>query len=44
MSVYFDHNSTTRLAEPALEAMLPFLQEQYGNAEGIAERQLAAGV
>ena len=32
MSVYFDHNSTTRLAEPALEAMLPFLQEQYGNA------------
>ena len=32
MSVYFDHNSTTKLAAPAFEAMLPFLQEQYGNA------------
>lgn len=32
MSVYFDHNSTTKLAATAFEAMLPFLQEQYGNA------------
>jgi len=30
--VYLDNNATTRLAPEALEAMLPFLQEQYGNA------------
>lgn len=30
--VYLDNNATTRLAPEALEAMLPFLREQYGNA------------
>ena len=29
---YFDHNATTPLDERVLEAMLPFLREQYGNA------------
>jgi cysteine desulfurase len=29
---YFDHNATTPIAGPVLEAMLPFLREQYGNA------------
>lgn len=31
-SVYFDHNSTTALHPAALEAMLPWLQTQQGNA------------
>ncbi len=30
--VYFDHNATTPLDQRVLEAMLPFLREQYGNA------------
>jgi cysteine desulfurase len=30
--IYLDNNATTRLAPEALEAMLPFLQEEYGNA------------
>jgi cysteine desulfurase len=30
--VYFDHNATTPLDAGVLEAMLPFLREQYGNA------------
>ena len=30
--VYFDHNATTPLDERVLEAMLPFLRDQYGNA------------
>ncbi len=30
--VYFDHNATTPLDGRVLEAMLPFLREQYGNA------------
>jgi len=29
--LYFDNNATTRLAEEAREAMLPFLGELYGN-------------
>jgi len=32
MHVYFDHNSTTALDERVLEAMLPFLKGEYGNA------------
>lgn len=32
MILYLDNNATTRLAPEALEAMLPFLQESYGNA------------
>jgi cysteine desulfurase len=30
--IYFDHNATTPMPEPVLEAMLPFLRESYGNA------------
>lgn len=30
--VYFDHNATTPLDERVMEAMLPYLREQYGNA------------
>jgi len=30
--VYFDHNATTPVDARVLEAMLPFLREQYGNA------------
>ena len=30
--VYLDHNATTPLDERVLEAMLPFLRSQYGNA------------
>jgi cysteine desulfurase len=29
--VYFDNNATTGVAPQVLEAMLPFLQDQYGN-------------
>ncbi|MGH8678262.1 MAG: cysteine desulfurase family protein [Burkholderiales bacterium] len=29
---YFDHNATTRIDDRVLEAMLPFLREEYGNA------------
>ena len=30
--VYFDHNATTPVDERVLEAMLPYLREQFGNA------------
>lgn len=30
--IYLDNNATTRLAPEALEAMLPYLREQFGNA------------
>ncbi len=30
--VYFDHNSTTALKKEVLEAMLPFMASQHGNA------------
>ncbi|MDR2489729.1 MAG: cysteine desulfurase NifS [Desulfovibrio sp.] len=32
---YFDNNATTRVAPEVLEAMLPFLQDQYGNASSM---------
>ena len=32
MQTYFDHNSTTRVADSVLGAMLPYFQHQYGNA------------
>lgn len=32
MQAYFDHNATTPLDPGVLEAMLPFLREEYGNA------------
>lgn len=30
-NVYFDHNSTTALKPPVLEAMLPYMTNQHGN-------------
>ncbi|MGH8599970.1 MAG: aminotransferase class V-fold PLP-dependent enzyme, partial [Burkholderiales bacterium] len=30
--VYFDHNATTPLDGRVLDAMLPFLRDQFGNA------------
>ena len=32
MRTYFDHNATTPVAEDVLNAMLPYLHEQFGNA------------
>lgn len=40
--VYFDHNATTPLAADVLEAMLPFLREQFGNASSRHEYGRAA--
>ena len=40
--VYLDHNATTPLDEGALEAMLPYLREQYGNASSRHEYGRAA--
>lgn len=33
--IYFDHNATTRIDDRVLEAMLPFLQEWYGNPSAL---------
>src|SRR4029077_4943922 len=33
--VYFDHNATTPVEPEVLEAMLPFLSGEYGNASSI---------
>ena len=33
--VYFDHNATTPLAREVLEAMTPYLTEEFGNASSI---------
>ncbi|SEG12929.1 cysteine desulfurase family protein [Nitrosomonas ureae] len=30
--VYFDHNATTRIDDTVLEAMLPYFQQEFGNA------------
>jgi cysteine desulfurase len=35
LSVYLDHAATTPLDEAALEAMLPYLREHYGNASSV---------
>ena len=35
MSLYFDHNATTPLAPEALEEMLPYMRQDYGNAASI---------
>lgn len=34
-SVYLDHSATTPVSPHALQAMLPFFSEQFGNASGI---------
>ncbi len=33
--VYMDHNATTPLREEVLEAMLPYLREEFGNASSL---------
>lgn len=33
--VYADHSATTRISDPVLEAMLPYLKEGYGNPSSI---------
>lgn len=33
--VYLDNNATTRMREEVLEAMLPFLKDNYGNASSV---------
>jgi len=40
--VYFDHNATTPLHPAVLEAMLPYLKEQHGNASSRHEYGRAA--
>lgn len=40
--VYFDHNATTPLHPAVLEAMLPYLSEQFGNASSRHEYGRAA--
>jgi cysteine desulfurase len=35
MKVYLDHNATTPLDPEVLEAMLPYLRENYGNASSL---------
>lgn len=30
--IYFDHNATTRVDDAALEAILPYFQQEFGNA------------
>ncbi|MEY2494343.1 MAG: cysteine desulfurase [Verrucomicrobiota bacterium] len=44
--IYLDHNATTPLCAPALEAMEPFLREHYGNPSSVhaAGREARAGV
>jgi cysteine desulfurase len=42
--IYLDHNATTPVAAPVLAAMLPFLEEEFGNpssghAYGVAARE-----
>lgn len=33
--LYFDNNATTRIADEVLDAMMPYLKEQYGNPSSI---------
>jgi cysteine desulfurase len=44
--IYLDYNATTPLCAPALEAMQPFLEQQFGNPSSIhaAGREARAGV
>ncbi|MBW0001042.1 MAG: cysteine desulfurase NifS [Verrucomicrobia bacterium] len=41
--IYFDNNATTKVDPKVLEAMLPFLQEQYGNPSSVYRLGKAAG-
>ena len=39
---YFDHNATTAVDDEVLDAMLPYFQEEFGNASSRHARGLAA--
>ena len=45
-SIYMDHNATTPLRAEVLEAMLPYLKEEFGNASSIHAfgRRAAIGI
>src|SRR5690606_19535516 len=36
--IYLDNNATTRLDDDVLEALLPYLREEYGNASSIQHK------
>ncbi len=38
MAAYFDHNATTPVDRAVVEAMLPFLQEHFGNPSSVYRR------
>ena len=40
--IYADNAATTPVSEPVLEAMLPFLKEEYGNPSSIYQKGRAA--
>ena len=37
-SIYLDHNSATQIHPEALEAMMPFLKEEYGNSASLHKK------
>ncbi|MCB1984446.1 MAG: cysteine desulfurase [Burkholderiales bacterium] len=39
---YFDHNATTRVDDAVMEAMLPFFQQEFGNASSRHEYGMTA--
>lgn len=40
--IYLDHNATTPVAPEVLEAMLPHLQQHFGNPSSDKQQQLRA--
>jgi len=36
--IYLDHNATTQIHPKALEAMMPFLKEEYGNSSSLHKK------
>ena len=42
ISIYLDNNSTTKIHKKVLEAMLPFLKDEYGNSASLHEKGRSA--